>query len=92
MAQVQPSSIFTGEAAPLNPMHSVHRERLRLGMRASTREGMLAALLVTMSLPANIFITALVTKGFVLSRSTIGSLTSVPFACNFLQTKDVLDS
>jgi len=54
-------------------------------MRASTREGMLATPIVTMSLPVNIFITALVTKGFPLSKPAIGSLTSLPFVCNFLQ-------
>lgn len=54
-------------------------------MRASTKEGMLATPIVTMSLPVNIFITALVTLGFPLSKPAIGSLTSLPFACNFLQ-------
>jgi len=54
-------------------------------MRASTREGMLATPIVTMSLPVNIFITAMVTKGFQLSKPAIGSLTSLPFVCNFLQ-------
>ncbi len=63
----------------------IHRERLRTGMRASTMEGMLATPIVTMSLPVNIFITALVTKGFPLTKPAIGSLTSLPFVCNFLQ-------
>jgi Na+/melibiose symporter-like transporter len=63
----------------------VHRARLRTGMRASTMEGMLATPIVTMSLPVNIFITALVTKGFPLTKPAIGSLTSLPFVCNFLQ-------
>ena len=63
----------------------MQRERLRLGMRASTAEGMLAAPIVTMSLPVNIFITAFVTKGLALSKPTIGNLVSLPFVCNFLQ-------
>ena len=62
-----------------------NRELLRVGMRASTMEGMLATPIVTMSLPVNIFITALVTKGFPLTKPAIGSLTSLPFVCNFLQ-------
>jgi MFS family permease len=73
------------EATSGNHSHSVHRDRLRRGLRASTVEGMLAMPIVTMSLPVNIFITALVTKGVALSKPTIGNLSSLPFVCNFLQ-------
>ncbi len=73
------------EAIPDKRSLLIHRERLRTGMRASTMEGMLATPIVTMSLPVNIFITALVTKGFPLTKPAIGSLTSLPFVCNFLQ-------
>lgn len=66
------------------PPH-LHRAQLRLGLRASTLEGILSVPIVTMSLPVNIFITALITKGFALSKPTIGNLTSLPFVCNFLQ-------
>lgn len=61
------------------------REILRLGMRASVIEGVLATPIVTMSLPVNIFMTALVAKGFPLSKLVIGAAVSLPFACNFLQ-------
>lgn len=41
--------------------------------------------LVTMSLPVNVFMTALVAKGFELPKTTIGLICSLPFAGNFLQ-------
>jgi len=40
--------------------------------------------IVTMSLPVNLFLTALVTKTFPLSNATIGLFTAVPFIANFL--------
>ncbi len=41
--------------------------------------------IVTMSLPVNVFITALVTKGFPLPKTTIGLISALPFVGNFLQ-------
>lgn len=41
--------------------------------------------IVTMSLPVNGFLGALVTKGWVLSKLAIGLLTAMPFVANFLQ-------
>lgn len=70
-------------AVPLRPTQ--HRAQLRRGMRASVLEGVLATPVVTMSLPVNIFMTALVAKGFPLSKPDIGNVSSLPFACNFLQ-------
>ena len=72
-------------ATPARPTLAQNREILRLGMRASVMEGVLATPIVTMSLPVNIFMTALVAKGFPLSKPDIGAASSVPFACNFLQ-------
>jgi MFS family permease len=72
-------------ATPARPSLSQQREVLRRGMRASTIEGVLATPVVTMSLPVNIFMTALVAKGFPLSKPDIGGVSSLPFACNFLQ-------
>jgi MFS family permease len=72
-------------ATPTRPTLAQNREILRLGMRASTIEGVLATPVVTMSLPVNIFMTALVAKGFPLSKPDIGAASSLPFACNFLQ-------
>lgn len=72
-------------ATSTRPAHVQNREVLRQGMRASTIEGVLATPVVTMSLPVNIFMTALVAKGFPLSKPDIGGVSSLPFACNFLQ-------
>ena len=41
--------------------------------------------LVTMSLPVNVFMTALVTKAFPLPKTTIGLICALPFIGNFLQ-------
>jgi len=41
--------------------------------------------IVTMALPVNVFLTALVTKGWMLSKPAIGLLTAMPFVANFLQ-------
>ncbi len=72
-------------ATPARPTLAQNREILRRGMRASVIEGVLATPVVTMSLPVNIFMTALVAKGFPLSKPDIGGVSSLPFACNFLQ-------
>jgi MFS family permease len=72
-------------ATPAHSALSRQREILRLGMRASVIEGVLATPIVTMSLPVNIFMTALVAKGYPLSKLVIGAAVSLPFVCNFLQ-------
>jgi MFS family permease len=72
-------------ATSLQTARTQYREMLRQGMRASTIEGMFATPIVTMSLPVNIFMTALVAKGFPLTQPVIGGISSLPFACNFLQ-------
>lgn len=72
-------------ATSLQTARTQYRERLRQGLRASTIEGMFATPIVTMSLPVNIFMTALVAKGFPLSKPVVGGVSSLPFACNFLQ-------
>lgn len=41
--------------------------------------------IVTMTLPVNVFLTALFTKGLDLSKTAIGFITALPFVCNFLQ-------
>jgi MFS family permease len=61
------------------------RAALRRGLRASSIEGMLATPICQMALPVNLFLTALITKGYRLSTVHIGVLTSLPFLCNFLQ-------
>ena len=54
-------------------------------LRICTVEGIMAMPIVTMSLPVNVFITALVTKGFDLPKTTIGLISALPFIGNFLQ-------
>ena len=58
---------------------------LQLSLRNCVLEGLAAMPIVTMALPVNVFITALVTKGWVLSKPAIGLLTAMPFVANFLQ-------
>ncbi len=41
--------------------------------------------IVTMSLPVNVFLSALFTKALHLPKATIGLITALPFLCNFLQ-------
>ena len=41
--------------------------------------------IVTMGLPVNVFLTALITKAWVLPKTSIGLLTAMPFLANFLQ-------
>lgn len=41
--------------------------------------------IVTMSLPVNVFMTALVAKAFLLPKTTIGLISALPFVGNFLQ-------
>lgn len=41
--------------------------------------------IVTMALPVNVFLTALVTKGWPLPKTAIGLLTAMPFLANFCQ-------
>lgn len=41
--------------------------------------------IVTMSLPVNVFMTALVAKAYVLPKTTIGLISALPFIANFLQ-------
>jgi MFS family permease len=54
-------------------------------LRLCTTEGIMAMPIVTMSLPVNVFMTALVAKAFVLPKTTIGLISALPFLGNFLQ-------
>ena len=57
---------------------------LRQSFRLCTAEGFVAMPLVTMSLPVNVFLTALVTRGLDLPKSSIGLISALPFIGNFL--------
>ncbi|MBL9199436.1 MAG: MFS transporter, partial [Opitutaceae bacterium] len=54
-------------------------------LRLCTTEGIVAMPIVTMSLPVNVFMTALVAKAFELPKTTIGVISALPFLGNFLQ-------
>ncbi len=62
-----------------------HRADLRRSLNLCIADGFAAMPIVTMSLPVNVFITALVTKTWVLPKPSIGLLTAMPFLANFFQ-------
>ena len=62
-----------------------HKHDLLRSLRLCTAEGIVAMPIVTMSLPVNVFMTALVAKAFALPNATIGLVCSLPFVGNFLQ-------
>jgi MFS family permease len=62
-----------------------HKADLLRSLRLCTAEGIMAMPIVTMSLPVNVFMTALVAKAFVLPMTTIGLISALPFMGNFLQ-------
>jgi MFS family permease len=65
---------------------AAHRKAdLLRSFRLCTADGLVAMPVVTMSLPVNVFITALVTKAFVLPKPAIGLMSAMPFLANFLQ-------
>jgi MFS family permease len=62
-----------------------HKADLLRSLRLCTLEGVMAMPIVTMSLPVNVFMTALVAKAFALPKTTIGLISALPFVGNFLQ-------
>jgi MFS family permease len=62
-----------------------HKADLLRSLRLSTAEGIMAMPIVTMSLPVNVFMTALVARAFPLPMTTIGLISALPFVGNFLQ-------
>jgi MFS family permease len=62
-----------------------HKADLLRSLRLCTAEGVMAMPIVTMSLPVNVFMTALVAKAFVLPKTTIGLISALPFIGNFIQ-------
>ncbi len=62
-----------------------HKADLLRSLRLCTAEGIMAMPLVTMSLPVNVFMTALVAKAYPLPKTTIGLICALPFFGNFLQ-------
>jgi hypothetical protein len=62
-----------------------HKADLLRSLRLCVMEGIMAMPIVTMSLPVNVFMTALVAKAFTLPKTTIGLISALPFVGNFLQ-------
>lgn len=62
-----------------------HKADLLRSLRITVAEGVMAMPLVTMSLPVNVFMTALVAKTYALPKTTIGLISALPFIANFLQ-------
>jgi MFS family permease len=62
-----------------------HKADLLRSLRLCTVEGIVAMPIVTMSLPVNVFMTALVAMAFSLPKTTIGLISALPFFGNFLQ-------
>ncbi len=58
---------------------------LQRSLNLCIRDGLAAMPIVTMSLPVNVFITALVTKAWALPKPAIGLLSAMPFLANFVQ-------
>jgi MFS family permease len=62
-----------------------HKADLLRSLRLCTAEGIVAMPIVTMSLPVNVFMIALVAMAFPLPKTTIGLISALPFFGNFLQ-------
>ncbi len=65
--------------------YAKHKADLQRSLHLCTREGLVAMPVVTMSLPVNVFITALVTKAYHLTTPQIGLMSAMPFFANFIQ-------
>jgi len=71
--------------------HARHKANLRRSFRLGLREALVTVPLVQIlpptqiTIPALVFLTALFTKAYDLPKGTIGLITALPFACNFLQ-------
>ncbi len=80
-----PADAPLAPAAPERPPALRRRDDLRLCLRYSTSEGVVAMPIVTMALSGSLALSALVTKAFPLTSAAIGVLGALPFVGNFLQ-------
>ena len=67
------------------PTPAQRKADLRRSLHLCIRDGFVAMPIVTMGLPVNVFLTALVTMGWSLPKPAIGLLSAMPFVANFLQ-------
>jgi MFS family permease len=70
------------ESAPSSRQRKADLQR---SLALCTQDGLVAMPIVTMALPVNVFLTALVTKAWALPKPAIGLLSAMPFLANFLQ-------
>lgn len=68
-----------------SPSPAQRKADLQRSLHLCVREGLVAMPIVTMALPVNVFITMLVTKGWVLSKLAIGVMSAMPYFGNFVQ-------
>jgi MFS family permease len=68
-----------------NPSPVQRKADLQRSLALCTQDGLVAMPIVTMGLPVNVFLTALVTNGWALPKPAIGLLSAMPFLANFLQ-------
>lgn len=80
-----PSAGFPVVSSPSRAEAQQDKADLLRSLRLCTAEGVMAMPIVTMSLPVNVFMTALVAKAYVLPKTTIGLMSALPFVGNFLQ-------
>lgn len=64
---------------------ALRKHALARSLRLCTAEGLVAMPIVLMALPVNVVLAALFTKVLHLPNQTIGFISALPFACNFLQ-------
>lgn len=75
---------MNSSARPSDAAPSTRKADLLRSFRLCTAEGFVAMPIVTMSLPVNVFLTALVTRGLDLPKTSIGLISALPFVGNFL--------
>lgn len=74
------------DSIPASALTPAERKRdLQTSLRLCTAEGFVANPIVTLALPVNVFLTALVAKAFTLPMPLIGLMSAMPFFGNFLQ-------
>ncbi len=76
------NAILARESAPPPAQRKADLQR---SLALCVQDGLFAMPIVTMGLPVNVFLTALITKAWVLPKTSIGLLTAMPFLANFLQ-------
>ena len=80
-----PEAVISRAEEPRHLAAAQRKTNLASSFRLCTAEGLVAMPIVIMTLPVNVVLAALFTKALHLPNQTIGLISSLPFACNFLQ-------